>query len=143
MIEQSLRPASVTHRFPRNRRSPGQARRAFRKWAAAQGLRPVTIEAGEVVLGELASNAVLAATGPGRRIEIHFALTGDTLRIEVSDAGDGTPVVRSPGPLDEHGRGMVVVEALADAWGVVDRAGPGKTVWGALKVNGPDPLTSR
>ncbi len=100
MIEQSLRPASVTHRFPRNRRSPGQARRAFRGWAAAQGLGPTAIEAGELVLGELASNAVLAATGPGRRIEIQFALTGGTLRIEVSDAGDGTPVVRSPGPLD-------------------------------------------
>ncbi|WP_030667818.1 ATP-binding protein [Streptomyces rimosus] len=143
MIERSLRPASVTHRFPRHRQSPGRAREAFRKWAAAQDLKPTIVESGELVVGELASNAVLAATGPGRRIEIHFALISDTLRIEVSDAGDGTPVVRSPEPLDEHGRGMVVVEALADAWGVVDRAGPGKTVWGALKLSGPDPLTSR
>ncbi|RSO06130.1 ATP-binding protein [Streptomyces sp. WAC 06783] len=142
MIERSLRPASATHRFPRNRRSPSQARRAFRDWAAAQKLGPATVEAGELLLGELASNAVLAATGPGRRIEVRFALGDDTLRIEVSDAGDGTPIIRSPQPLDEHGRGMVLVDALADDWGVTGRPGPGKTVWGALKVNGPDPLTS-
>lgn len=107
MIERSLRPASVTHRFSRNRRSPSQARRAFRDWAAAQKLGPATVEAGELLLGELASNAVLAATGPGRRIEVRFALGDDTLRIEVSDAGDGTPIIRSPQPLDADRKSVV------------------------------------
>lgn len=37
--------------------------------------------------------------------------------------------VRPPRPLDEHGRGLVLVEALADRWEVVERDGsPGKTV---------------
>ncbi len=136
-----LRPAPATHRFPRNRRSPGRARAVFRKWATAQELDPATVETGELILGELAANAVLAATGPGRWIEVRFALDRAVLCVEVSDAGDGCPVVRASKPLDEHGRGMVIVGALADEWGVTVRPGPGKTVWAALKVSGPDPLT--
>ncbi|WP_050502540.1 ATP-binding protein [Streptomyces monomycini] len=116
-------------------------RQAFREWAATQGLAPATVETGELILGELAANAVLAATGPGRWIETRFALDGAALRVEVSDAGDGTPVVRSPQPLDEHGRSMVIISMLADAWGVTVRPGPGKTVWAVWKVSGPDPLT--
>ncbi|MFH8405026.1 ATP-binding protein [Streptomyces sp. NPDC018019] len=142
MIESSLRPASVTHRFPRSRRSPGRARTAFRDWAAAQGISPATMETGEVLVGELAANAVFAATGPGRQIEVRCTLDDGTLQVEVSDAGDGTPVVRSPKPLDEHGRGMVLVDALADDWWVTGRAGPGKTVCVTLKLSGPDPLTA-
>ncbi|CAM5708775.1 hypothetical protein SFUMM280S_01006 [Streptomyces fumanus] len=34
----------------------------------------------------------------------------------------------APGPLDEHGRGLALVGALADHWEVVDRKPPGKTV---------------
>ncbi|MEV5592566.1 ATP-binding protein [Streptomyces sp. NPDC052496] len=141
MTESLLPPASVTHHFSRNRRSPRLARAAFRAWAAVQNLAPATAETGELVIGELAANAVLAATGPGRRIEIRFSLVDGALRIEVSDAGDGTPVVRSPKVLDEHGRGMVLVDVLADGWGVAGRPGPGKTVWAVLKLSGPDPLT--
>jgi hypothetical protein len=37
--------------------------------------------------------------------------------------------VRPPHPLDEHGRGLVLVDALADRWEVVDRVPPpGKTI---------------
>ncbi|MFK8846733.1 ATP-binding protein [Streptomyces sp. Ac-502] len=141
MTESLLFPARVTHHFPRHRRSPGQARAVFRRWATAQDLSPASIESGELVTGELAANAVLATTGPGRRIEVRFTLDVGVLRIAVSDAGDGTPVVRSPRPLDEHGRGMVIVSMLADEWGVTVRPGPGKTVWAVWKVSGPDPLT--
>ncbi|MFH9420941.1 ATP-binding protein [Streptomyces sp. NPDC017529] len=141
MTEMSLRAAQVSHLFPRHRRSPGQARQAFRGWAAGQGLGAAAVEAGELVVGELAANAVLAATGPGRRIEVRFALGDGTLRVEVSDAGDGAPAVRAPGSLDEHGRGMVLVDALAEDWGVRARHGVGKTVWAVFEVVGPDPLT--
>lgn len=118
-----LRPAPVTHRFPRNRRSPGRARAAYREWAAAQELGPATIETGELILGELTANAVLAATGPGRWIEVWFALDQAALRVEMSDVGDGAPAVRAPKTLDEHGRGMVIVSTLADEWGVAVRPG--------------------
>ncbi|MEU4199416.1 ATP-binding protein [Streptomyces sp. NPDC026294] len=137
-----LRPAPVTHHFPRNRRSPGRARAAYREWAAAQELGPATVETGELILGELTANAVPAATGPGRWNEVRFALDQAALRVEVSDAGGGTPVVRVPKLLDGHGRVMVIVSTLADGRGVTVRPGQGKTVRAALKLSGPDPLTA-
>lgn len=70
----------------------------------------------------------------GRDFELRLSLPTGSIRIEVSDTrtesqppqpGDVPP----PHPLDEHGRGLVLVEALADRWEVVERgASPGKTV---------------
>ncbi|GHD85369.1 SpoIIE family protein phosphatase [Streptomyces naganishii] len=50
------------------------------------------------------------------------------MRVEVTDAGDDLPHKRRPGELASSGRGLVLVELLADAWGVVPR-GQGKTIW--------------
>ncbi|EST23515.1 hypothetical protein N566_25675 [Streptomycetaceae bacterium MP113-05] len=58
-----------------------------------------------------------------------------TLRLEVSDAGAGRPEVRAPMDDETSGRGLMLVEALAHRWGVLDRAGGiGKTVWAELKA---------
>ncbi|MFE0351313.1 ATP-binding protein [Streptomyces griseoluteus] len=44
-------------------------------------------------------------------------------------------VAAAPDPDAESGRGLLLVTALADEWGVTDRRhGPGKTVWAAVKV---------
>ncbi|MDQ1029553.1 hypothetical protein QF035_007135 [Streptomyces umbrinus] len=40
----------------------------------------------------------------------------------------------SPAPLDEHGRGLVLVDALADRWEVLDRQPPGTTVRAEVDV---------
>ncbi|WP_326803316.1 SpoIIE family protein phosphatase [Streptomyces sp. NBC_01788] len=50
------------------------------------------------------------------------------LRVEVTDAGDDLPHKRRPGELASSGRGLVLIELLADAWGVVPR-GKGKSIW--------------
>ncbi|MYU55284.1 MULTISPECIES: ATP-binding protein [Streptomyces] len=134
---------AITHRFPRHRRSAGRARQAFREQAARWSLDPDLTDTAELLLGELAANAVLAATGPGRQIEVRFGLAEDVLTLEVADAGDGEPVVRDPAVWDEHGRGMVLVAALAEEWGVRPRCGVGKSVWVALKVTPLNPLTER
>jgi hypothetical protein len=34
-----------------------------------------------------------------------------------------------PAADEDHGRGLLLVDALAARWGVTDRVGPGKTVW--------------
>ncbi|MFE5736904.1 ATP-binding protein [Streptomyces celluloflavus] len=133
---------AITHRFPRHRRSAGRARQVFRE-AVRWGLDPGLTDTAELLLGELAANAVLAATGPGRQIEVRFGLTEGALTLEVADAGDGEPVVRDPAVWDEHGRGMVLVAALAEEWGVRPRYGVGKSVWVALKVTPLNPLTGR
>jgi len=61
------------------------------------------------------------------------------LRVEVHDSGDGE--VRPVGPDeavdDESGRGLLLVAAFADTWGVGERS-PGKVVWCefAVRVRG-------
>ncbi|MEU4128500.1 ATP-binding protein [Streptomyces wuyuanensis] len=87
-----------------------------------------------LIVAELAANAVTHGRVPGRDFELRLLLTGATLRIEVSD----TRCVRAPTapatppPADaDAGRGLLVVNALATAWGATDRS-VGKTVWAEL-----------
>ncbi|MFF8016345.1 ATP-binding protein [Streptomyces sp. NPDC007929] len=92
-------------------------------------------EAAAQVVAELASNAVLHGRVPGRDFRLALRLhPGGTLRIEVTDArGDRIP--RAPGPVAddaEGGRGLRIVTACADRWGVVETAAHGKTVWAEL-----------
>ncbi len=50
------------------------------------------------------------------------------LRVEVADASDDLPHKRRPGELASSGRGLVLMELLADRWGV-DPRGEGKSTW--------------
>ncbi|MFI8083456.1 ATP-binding protein [Kitasatospora sp. NPDC086009] len=96
-------------------------------------------DVGELLLGELFANAVQHSDAPpDRMIEVRFALITDRLRIEVHDAGTGRPTARLSATDDEHGRGLFLVNELADRWGCRPRAGGvGKFVW-ALVAPGPE-----
>ncbi|MET7903945.1 ATP-binding protein [Streptomyces sp. NPDC005355] len=48
--------------------------------------------------------------------------------MEVSDPREGRPGIAEATPDDESGRGLAIVDALAEAWGVRERI-VGKTVW--------------
>ncbi|MER5638720.1 ATP-binding protein [Kitasatospora sp. NPDC002227] len=111
--------------------SVGAARGLLREALASSGSDDEAVAAGEVVLSELVTNAVLHANVPGRLIMIRFLLEGDALRIEVHDASRQLPVVRSAVDQDqESGRGLRLVEALSSSWGCCQRAGGvGKVVW--------------
>ncbi len=78
-----------------------------------------------LLVSEVATNALVHGAG-----EVRVAVSeGDgALRVEVADDGPGRPVLQEFGPDAEGGRGMALVAALADAWGVQERPG-GKTVW--------------
>ncbi|MGW3522445.1 ATP-binding protein [Streptomyces olivaceus] len=103
------------------------------------------LDAAELVVGELTANAVTHGRVPGRDFLLTMTLVpapeagSDTLRIGVAD-GRGerlaTPVT-SPCLDGEHGRGLVLVEALALWWGIEPRFPSGKTVWAELP--GPPP----
>ena len=82
-----------------------------------------------VLLTELAINAVLHGALPGRLFRVRLTLVGATLRIAVTDPrGERVPRRRAPDPDDQFGRGLVIVEMLADRWGVEEHE-IGKTVW--------------
>ncbi|HEY0517604.1 MAG TPA: ATP-binding protein [Solirubrobacteraceae bacterium] len=85
------------------------------------------VEAAELLTSELASNCVRHA---GSDFEVAVR-SRDPVRIEVRDHGGGKPTVLSPTPEEPTGRGLAIVEAMSDRWGVIPTA-RGKTVWFAL-----------
>ncbi|MFF3395098.1 ATP-binding protein [Streptomyces sp. NPDC002669] len=92
------------------------------------------VRADDVLLcvSELVTNAVLHGVPPGRglRVRLYWEQAGGVLRIEVHDSGDGEVRPRDSGAAhdEEGGRGLLLVAALADRWGVGER-NPGKVVW--------------
>ncbi|MFE5023544.1 ATP-binding protein [Streptomyces sp. NPDC056656] len=88
-------------------------------------------ETAEQLVAELANNAITHGHVPGRDFRPTLTLTpAGTLRIEVTDArGDAMP--------REPGYGLLLVEALAGAWGTRLGPPPTKTVWAELAVSKP------
>ena len=102
------------------------------------GLSPELREKLELCVAELAANCVLhAATS--------FSVTvtcADSVRIDVTDTGAGLAEARDASQRDTHGRGLRIIEALADEWGVLPApTPPGKTVW--LKFSYSTPAEGR
>jgi anti-sigma regulatory factor (Ser/Thr protein kinase) len=91
-----------------------------------------------LITAELTANAVRHGHVPGRDFHVQLTLAGGTFRIEVTDTrAEKRPPASLPATdsLSESGRGLLLVAALADDWGVSPRqAAPGKTVWAELHV---------
>jgi anti-sigma regulatory factor (Ser/Thr protein kinase) len=94
-----------------------------------------------LITAELCANAVQHGRVPGRDFHVRLAAEADggRLRVEVSDTRtERRPTVTTPTDPDtesESGRGLLLVAALADDWGVTDRrGGPGKTVWAVVST---------
>ena len=82
------------------------------------------------VIAELAANAATHGRVSGRDFRLALYVVADTLRIEVTDTcGDLPPCPQALAPDAESGRGLVLVEAFADRWGVAQGPHPRKTVW--------------
>ncbi len=80
-----------------------------------------------VMTSELTTNCIRHA---GSEFTIRIDRSPNEVRVAVTDSGPGDPVVRSPRPTEPSGRGLRIVRALADNWGIVRSHGSGaKTVW--------------
>ncbi|MFA3877689.1 ATP-binding protein [Streptomyces sp. MMCC 100] len=102
-------------------------RRVLRLYLVRSGLAEVT-DAAELALTELVANVVRHV--PGRRGRVCFLLRPGAVRVEVADGCPELPVPAAVDALGEGGRGLVIVAAVADRWGVTPYAdGQGKTVW--------------
>ncbi len=88
------------------------------------------------IVAELATNATVHSRVSGRDFQLRLNVRAESrLRIEVTDTRDDRlPVVAAPGPLAESGRGLLIVEALADRWGITPGPVPRKTVWAELDL---------
>ncbi|MFF4792217.1 ATP-binding protein [Streptomyces sp. NPDC001276] len=131
---QSTTPArTFTQRFSATRRGARLAR-LLAAYQLTEWGHPRGTEAHDsvvLVVAELAANAVLHGRVPGRdfALALSFEEGRDVVRIEVTDTHPALPARMTPGPDEDGGRGLVIVDALAVDWGLRNRLGPGKTVW--------------
>jgi anti-sigma regulatory factor (Ser/Thr protein kinase) len=116
--------------LPAAERSPGLARRVARDALTTWQLTDLT-DTAVLLISELVTNAVLHARTGGSGLALHLEFHGTVLRIEVHDADLRVPEPRVPATLDQSGFGFVIVDALADRWGVRETT-LGKAVWAEL-----------
>ncbi|KND31430.1 ATP-binding protein [Streptomyces acidiscabies] len=136
MSTETAPPHTTSHQYPSLRRTVSLARDDLRRHLARWRIRGELADNAELLLSELVTNAVNAKTLPGREVLVEVVLTERELRIEVADASDEQPELRCAGALDEGGRGLVLVDALASEWGCGARDGVGKVVWVTLNLPG-------
>lgn len=91
-----------------------------------------------LLVSELATNAVCHGLVLEREFEVAVTVLADgDCFIEVSDESSMGPELRGTGTWeDENGRGLRLLDALAEAWGVWQRGRHGKTVWALVRGTG-------
>lgn len=134
--------ASAEWSFARGARTPGKARRLLRAQLEGWGVDKEVAATAELLLSELVTNSVRYAARPSARlVAVGVEFTPDRLlRVEVADASEVPPVVRTQAAQDleaEGGRGLLLVQALAADWGTCPRPHVGTIVWFTLRLPGP------
>ncbi|MEV1047068.1 SpoIIE family protein phosphatase [Streptomyces sp. NPDC049916] len=90
---------------------------------------PEQIDSAVLMVSEMATNVLVHTDGDALMVAEVGGERGERrLRVEVADASDELPHKRRPGEMASSGRGLVLMEMLADAWGV-DPRGEGKSIW--------------
>jgi anti-sigma regulatory factor (Ser/Thr protein kinase) len=95
-----------------------------------------------MIVSELVTNALLhgcdLSAAAQDQVELIMWRRAGQMVCAVTDPGAEAPVLVSPEPLAEAGRGLQVVQALAATWGWTRLGGCRKAVWAALPVPGGD-----
>ena len=82
-----------------------------------------------LITSELATNAVRHGGG---EFELTVSRRGAEVKVEVRDRVMARPVVRQPEFRSPSGRGLRIVDCLAQSWGVQILPGNGKVVWASV-----------
>jgi len=112
--------------------APADARAFVARTGQSWELPEPVIEAAQLATSELVSNSVEHALSG---VQVTLALADDQLRIAVRDHSKSPPVRRIPNTSGARGRGIALVEAVAQEWGVLPHP-DGKTVWLVLPATG-------
>jgi anti-sigma regulatory factor (Ser/Thr protein kinase) len=120
----------IETRFPSSETAPGQARAflrgALQTWKL-DGFGQIT----ELLTDELVSNVVRHVGSP---MTVRAFCRPERIRVEVDDPNPEAPRLVRPSEETSDGRGILLVDALAAAWGTDVRA-DGKTVWFEIDVS--------
>lgn len=84
-------------------------------------------------VSELATNALVHGTVSDHGFLVRLSIDADVVRLEVHDSRCDRPEPREAADTDLSGRGLALVAALADDWGVRDRTPLGKILWSSFK----------
>ncbi|MET8808662.1 ATP-binding protein [Streptomyces sp. NPDC004546] len=110
------------------------ARRVTAAWLRYCGL-PELVDDATLIVSELVTNAIVH--GSGSQVTLTLAVRDGFLRIAVHDETPGEVAVHNAGSDAERGRGLFLVDHLADAhggaWGTSDK---GATTWCRLTLAG-------
>ncbi|WP_328405910.1 ATP-binding protein [Streptomyces sp. NBC_00390] len=106
--------------------SARHVRRIVRSYLLLWGLAE-SADSVELAVTELLANVVRHV--PGRHCGLLVLRHPEGVRVEVSDGSSQVPVLRCADAGDESGRGLALLDAVVDKWGVDSRGKAGKTVW--------------
>lgn len=98
-------------------------------------LRPELVEDAQLLVSEIVSNAFRHGRPD---VTLRVRLDPPSIGVDVTDTGPGLPVLpdEPPTPTGVSGRGLLIVDALASAWGVYPaQPPPGKAVWFELDAS--------
>jgi anti-sigma regulatory factor (Ser/Thr protein kinase) len=112
-------------------RAPHAAREFTGETLSAWGVRTPDVEAVQLVVSELVTNALRHAP-ESPTITLQLLTREGAVQVRVSDRGHAAPERRSPpdpGTGIESGRGVWIVDAFTDHWGTEPDGHGGKTVW--------------
>lgn len=107
-------PKKARETFDAAASSASAARRFVRRIAEPCEASEV-VQRAELLVSELVTNAIQRAREP---VEVGIDVDDRLLRVEVYDAGEGLPRVEPESVLSDHGRGLRLVAAISDRWGV-------------------------
>ncbi|WP_053682945.1 ATP-binding SpoIIE family protein phosphatase [Streptomyces sp. XY593] len=111
-----------------------QVRELLHDWADEE-----QVDSAVLMVSEMVTNVLMHTDGDALLVAEAVGELGERrLRVEVADSSDELPHKRHPGEMASSGRGVLLTEMLADAWGV-DPRGEGKSIWFELYEQSKQP----
>jgi two-component sensor histidine kinase len=105
---------AVAH-FPPTAAAVPEMRTSMVRTLTEWSVDPDAVRSAELVVGELASNAVKASR-PEDVVAVRLTATSGNVLVEVWDGNDTAPRIKNPDVFSEDGRGLLMVDALASQW---------------------------
>ena len=125
----------ISVKIPVQPEAVAMARDTVSRVVADRRADPRRVEDLRLLTSEVVTNALRhSGMTPGGSLTVAVDIESDRVRVGVTDDGPGfdPDALRGPSPDDVGGWGLLLVEQLADSWGVI---GDGSTfVWFELKL---------
>lgn len=116
---------------PATLRGPATARALVAALLRAWGLEPL-IDTVQLVTSELVTNAVQYAPGT-ETLDLEVSVDDHRVRVSLADESAVRPTLVQLDELQPRGRGLHIVQAVAERWGTLEKDG-GKRVWADIAI---------